>query len=259
MAKRATAVLEEPVPRPPALMHPDVQFLLAVQVDDIELYALEDRLASLAPRIAALEKERGKVAAQLDRARASIAAEETRHREAQLRVDANRALVERSQRAYESVTSPKEANAAIVQLEQTKRMVDDSERDAPQVQGRINELRHHVADLEGSLDEVEGRQATTRAALETERQSIEARLPGRGEARNATHGDQAVPARDALQVRSRAGAQAQRVRVSAPRTVVQRVRHGDPDAASRGDGGHRIARDVRRVRRAPVCGRMTSR
>jgi hypothetical protein len=154
-------------------MHPDVQFLLAVQVDDIELYALEDRLASLAPRIAALEKERGKVAGQLDRARASIAGEETRHREAQVRVDANKALVERSQRAYESVTSPKEANAAIVQLEQTKRMVDDAERDAQQIQGRINELRHHVADLESSLTEVEARQASTRTELETERKAIE--------------------------------------------------------------------------------------
>jgi uncharacterized protein len=167
-------------------MHPDVQFLLAVQVDDIELYGLEDKLASLAPRIAALEKERGKVASQLDRARASIASEETRHREAQLRVDANKALVERSQRAYESVTSPKEANAAIVQLEQTKRMVDDSERDAQQVQGRINELRHHVADLEASLAEVEGRQATTRTALETERQGIESEIARARTKREAT-------------------------------------------------------------------------
>jgi predicted nucleic acid-binding Zn-ribbon protein len=154
-------------------MHPDVQFLLAVQLEDIELYALEDRLATLAPRIAAMEKERGRVSSQLDKARASIASEETRYREAHLRVDANRALVERSQRAYESVTSPKEANAAIVQLEQTKRMVDDSERDAQQIQGRINELRHHVSDLEGSLLEVEARQAMTRGALEKERASIE--------------------------------------------------------------------------------------
>lgn len=192
MAKRATAVLEEPVPRPPALMHPDVQFLLAVQVDDIELYALEDRLASLAPRIASLERERGKISAQLDRARASIGAEETRHREAQLRVDSNRALVERSQRAYESVTSPKEANAAIAQLEQTKRMVDESEREAQQVQGRINELRHVVADLEGSLDEVEGRQATTRAVLEAERASIEGEIAGARAKREGTA--KAVPA-----------------------------------------------------------------
>lgn len=176
MVKRATTVLEEPIPRPPALMHPDVQHLLAVQIDDLELYNLEDELASLAPRIAALEKERGKVAGQLDRARANIVAEESRQREAQLRVDSNKALVDRSQRAYESVTSPKEANAAIIQLEQTKRMVDDSERDALQIQGRINELRHHVADLEASLADVEDRQAATRAELDGERKAIESKV-----------------------------------------------------------------------------------
>ena len=167
-------------------MHPDVQSLLALQGDDLLVYELEDRLAALAPRITALERERGKVVGQLDRARASIAAEEARHREAMLRVDANRALVERSQRAYESVTSPKEANAAIVQLEQTKRMVDDAEHDAAQVQGRINELRHHVADLEGGLAEVEGRQATTRAELDAERGAIESEIAGARVKRDVT-------------------------------------------------------------------------
>jgi hypothetical protein len=153
-------------------MHPDVQSLLAVQADDIELYQLEDRLAALAPRLAALEKERGKVAGQLDRARASIAAEEARHREAATRLDASRALVERSQRADESVTSPKEANAAGAQQEQTKRMLGESEREVAQVQGRINELRHAVADLETALADVEARQAETRKTLETERAAI---------------------------------------------------------------------------------------
>jgi predicted nucleic acid-binding Zn-ribbon protein len=153
-------------------MHPDVQSLLAVQADDIELYQLEDRLAALAPRLAALEKERGKVSGQLDRARVSIEAEEARHREASVRLEANRALVERSQHAYENVTSPKEANAAVSQLEQTKRMMGESEREVAQVQGRINELRHAVADLEGALADVEARQAETRSALEAERAAI---------------------------------------------------------------------------------------
>ena len=153
-------------------MHPDVQSLLAVQADDLELYQLEDRLAALAPRLAALEKERGKVASQLDRTRASIEAEESRHREASTRLDANRALVDRSQRAYEGVTSPKEANAAVAQLEQSKRMHGESEREVAQVQGRINELRHSVADLEAALADVESRQADTRKALEAERASI---------------------------------------------------------------------------------------
>lgn len=157
-------------------MHPDVQSLLAVQVDDLHVYELEDRLASLAPRLAALEKEHGKVKGQLDRARAGVEAEEHHHREALIKVETHRALVDRSQRAYESVTSPKEANAAITQLEQTKRMQDDSLREAAQFQGRVNEQRHQVADLEVALAAVEARQEETRAQLDTERQAIVAEL-----------------------------------------------------------------------------------
>ncbi len=153
-------------------MHPDVKSLLAVQADDIELYQLEDRLAALAPRLAALEKERGKVSSQRERAHASIEAEEARHREAGVRLDANRALVDRSQRAYEGVTSPKEANAAVVQLEQTKRMFGDTEREVAQIQGRINELRHAVSDLDVALADVTARQVDTRTALEADRTAI---------------------------------------------------------------------------------------
>ena len=157
-------------------MHPDVQSLLAVQQDDLEVYALESRLAALAPRLAALENERARAAQELDRARKAIEADETRHREAMLKVDTHRQLVERSQRQYESVTSPREANAAMTQLEQTKRMADDSERDASQILGRIGEMRHHVAELETALADVEHRQADTRAALDTERAEIEAEI-----------------------------------------------------------------------------------
>jgi len=158
------------------MMHPDVQSLLAVQQDDLEVYALESRLAALAPRLAALENERARAAQELDRARKAIEADETRHREAMLKVDTHRQLVERSQRQYESVTSPREANAAMTQLEQTKRMADDSERDASQILGRIGEMRHHVAELESGLADVEHRQADTRAALDTERAEIEAEI-----------------------------------------------------------------------------------
>jgi uncharacterized protein len=157
-------------------MHPDVQSLLAVQQDDLEVYALETRLAALAPRLAALENERARAAQELDRARKAIEADETRHREAMLKVDTHRQLVERSQRQYESVTSPREANAAMTQLEQTKRMADDSERDASQILGRISEMRHHVAELETALADVEHRQADTRAALDTERAEVEAEI-----------------------------------------------------------------------------------
>jgi uncharacterized protein len=154
-------------------MHPDVSALLAVQHDDLGIYALDARLASLAPRLAALEKERSTVAALLERTRKAVEAEESRHREARGRVETHRQLAERSQRQYESVTSPREATAALTQLEQTKRMVSESERDALHVQGRVDELRHQVAELERQLAELESRQSEARASLDVDRKAIE--------------------------------------------------------------------------------------
>ena len=172
-------------------MHTDVQSLLAVQHDDLEIYALEGRLAALAPRLAALESERARAAQELERARKAVEADEARHREAMLKVDTHRQLVDRSQRQYESVTSPREANAAMTQLEQTKRMADESERDASQILGRIGEMRHHVAGLETALAEVEHRQADTRATLDAERAGIEGELTQARAKRDRTA--QAVP------------------------------------------------------------------
>jgi uncharacterized protein len=154
-------------------MHPDVSALLAVQHDDLGIYALDARLASLGPRLAALEKERGAVSAALERARKAVEAEESRHREARGRVETHKTLAERSQRQYESVASPREATAALTQLEQTKRMVSESERDAAHIQGRVDELRHQVAGLERQLVEVESRQTEARATLDADRQAIE--------------------------------------------------------------------------------------
>jgi uncharacterized protein len=157
-------------------MNPDVKSLLDVQQHDLQLYALEERLASLAPRLAALEKERTKVAEALERARHAVEAEESRHREARGRIETHRQLAERSQRQYESVSSPREATAALAQLEQTKRMVEESERDADNIQGHINELRHQVADLEKELESVGDRQTEARESLNSDRAAIEREL-----------------------------------------------------------------------------------
>ena len=167
-------------------MSPDVSALLAVQHDDLEIYALEARLAALAPRLAALEKERSSVAGALDRAGRAVEAEEARHREARARTETHRQLVDRSQRQFESVASPREAAAASTQLEQTKRMATESERDAAQVQGRIDDLRHQVADLERQLAEVETRQADARGTLDADRAAIERELADARQKREAS-------------------------------------------------------------------------
>ena len=160
----------------PTTMHPDVKSLLAVQQDDLDIYALEEKLASLAPRLAALEKERSRAADAVERARRATEAEEARHREARTRIETHRQLAERSQRQYESVTNPREAVAAMAQLEQTKRMVSESERDAETIHGRIENLRQQVTDLQKSLDEIEHIQAEARSSLDADRAAIESEL-----------------------------------------------------------------------------------
>jgi predicted nucleic acid-binding Zn-ribbon protein len=166
-------------------MHPDVAALLVVQQDDLGLYALEARLASLAPKLAALETERDKVAGALARAQKAVEAEEARHREARGRTETHRQLVERSQRQYESVTSPREATAAMTQLEQTKRMVEESDRDAAHIQGRVNELRHQVAGLEQQLADVQTRQGEARRSLDADRAEIEREIAEARQKRDA--------------------------------------------------------------------------
>lgn len=157
-------------------MHPDVQSLLALQQDDLQIYALEAQLQELAPRLTALEKERGKIADALERARKSVEAEESRQREARGRIETHKQLAERSQRQYESVTSPREATAALAQLEQTRRMVEESERDAEAVQARIDQGRHQVAELEGQLEALESRQSEARASLGADHDRIQGEI-----------------------------------------------------------------------------------
>lgn len=157
-------------------MRPDVKSLLQVQHDDLDIYALEERLASLAPRLAALEQERGRAADSVERAKRATEAEEARYREAKSRVDTHRQLAERSQRQYESVTNPREAMAAMSQLEQTRRMVSESERDAETIHSRIEQLRQQVAGHEQALDQIQHAQTEARSSLDADRAAIEEEL-----------------------------------------------------------------------------------
>jgi predicted nucleic acid-binding Zn-ribbon protein len=160
----------------PTTMHPDVKSLLTVQQDDLDIYALEAKLASLAPRLAALEQERSRAADAVERARRAVEAEETRHREAKMRIDTHRQLAERSQRQYDGVTNPREAAAAMTQLEQTKRMLTESERDAETIHARIENLRQQVSDLQKTVEDIEHTQTEARSSLDADRASLEAEL-----------------------------------------------------------------------------------
>lgn len=157
-------------------MSPDVAALLEVQNDDLRIYGLEDRLNALAPRLAALEKDKSRAEEALAQARHQVDAEEKRSREVQDRLRQHRELGEKSEKVLAQVTSPREAAAAMAQIEQAKKFTADDERELDSLSQRLTELRHAVTEREHALSDIARVQQETRATLDADRTAIEQEL-----------------------------------------------------------------------------------
>ncbi|OYV62606.1 MAG: hypothetical protein B7Z72_15075, partial [Gemmatimonadetes bacterium 21-71-4] len=94
-------------------MHQDVVILLEVQQEDAVIFALEDKLAALAPRLAALEADTQRAEHALAEATVATEGEEKRQRDIQFRIEQHRELLKRHEQVLNTVTSPREAAAAV--------------------------------------------------------------------------------------------------------------------------------------------------
>lgn len=157
-------------------MNQDVAALLEVQADDLRSYDIEDRLNDLAPRLAALEKDRARADGALIQTRKQVEAEEQRQREVQDRLRQHRELRDKSENLLGQVTTPREAAAAMAQIDQAKRFIADEERDVEGISHRLAELRRAVADNEKAVKDSEQVQQETRASLDADRASLEKEL-----------------------------------------------------------------------------------
>lgn len=172
-------------------MKPDVAALLDVQMDDLKLYAIEDRLSALAPRLAALEVERTKASDSVTQARDLIAVEEKRQRDVQDRLRQHRELKDRSEALLGQVSSPREAAAAMAQIDQAKRFIADEERELETLSARLSELRRQATDREKALHDIERVQQEARVSLDADRAVLEEELARLRSTRE--HKAQAVP------------------------------------------------------------------
>jgi uncharacterized protein len=157
-------------------VHPDVAALLAVQADDIEIHALEERLAALMPRLDAMAKEQERATHALDQARQEVEAEERRQRDVRGRLDQYHQLEERNQSQLNSVTTTREATAATAQLDQARRMIGEAQRELDSISHRMGDLRHAVTEREHALRDIDQAQRDLRASLDVDRADIEAQL-----------------------------------------------------------------------------------
>ena len=109
-------------------MHQDVTGLLAVQLDDAEIFRLEDLLAALAPRLRALAADTLKAEEALASARAAVETEHKRQTDLQFRITQHRELVKRNEAVFQlRHLAPRSCVAASAQVEQARRMLADDE------------------------------------------------------------------------------------------------------------------------------------
>jgi predicted nucleic acid-binding Zn-ribbon protein len=157
---------------------PDVAALLEVQADDLKTYGIEDRLSALAPRLAALEKERLRAVDATTGVQKAVEADEARLREVQDRLRQHRELLDKSEKLLGQVSAPREAAAAMAQIEQAKRFIADEERDVDGIGQRLTELRKDVIAKDAAVKDIEKLQQETRATLDADRSALDAELKG---------------------------------------------------------------------------------
>jgi predicted nucleic acid-binding Zn-ribbon protein len=154
-------------------MASEVEALLALQEDDAKISELENRMRSLEPRMAALDRRREAAASAVNRSRAGVEAEERRQRELQGKVAQHKAMQEKNLAQLDAVKRLKEATAAMAQVESARRIIAEDESELQAISRRLTELRSTVQTSESGLAEIESEQATAREEIEKEKAEID--------------------------------------------------------------------------------------
>lgn len=157
-------------------MHPELQSLLTLQNDDEALRTVEAELASLNPRIQALDKARAKAVDESAKADAMLARESERFRALELRIAEHRDRHEKNLNTLNQAHKLREATAAMAQVESAKKVVAEDESELLALSRRLTELRSAAASAREAAEAMTRQQVETRAALEIERAGFGKRI-----------------------------------------------------------------------------------
>jgi predicted nucleic acid-binding Zn-ribbon protein len=164
----------------------ELSALLALQADDIVIHDIETKLAALAPRIAELDARANRIKDTVERQGGVVAAEEKKQAFLRDKIAEHRQLIERNQTQLDAVKTMRQATAAAAQMDQAKRIVAGEESDLLALNRRLEELRGVLNTAKADLAALEAEQATARAEVATERETLEGELKGAMAKRKAT-------------------------------------------------------------------------
>jgi predicted nucleic acid-binding Zn-ribbon protein len=154
----------------------DLESLLALQADDVAIHGLEERLASLEPRIRELDQRRQRTLDSIARTSTAAAAEEKKQAWLRDKLAEHKLLIARNEAQMDSVKTMKQATAAVAQMEQARKIVAGEESDLLAINRRLEELRSVLSGQNADLAAVEAEQESARAAVASERAAINGEL-----------------------------------------------------------------------------------
>lgn len=157
-------------------MHPDLRALLALQMDDHTIRALESRRAGIEARVAELDREREAAAGALRRKRGEIEEIERRRRDLQDKNQQRKTHHERNLSHLDAARKSREATAAMSEVDLSRKALLQEESEIQGISARLTELRQAADYQELEATELEARQREARAALDAERQGVDAEL-----------------------------------------------------------------------------------
>jgi predicted nucleic acid-binding Zn-ribbon protein len=157
-------------------VHPDVEALLALQVEDQAIRSLEDRVAAFEPRMRAMAQARSATEEAVANAQAAMATEERRQRDLQEQIARHKLLHERNLAQLDVVKRMRDATAAMAQVEAARRILAEEESDLQGVSRRLTELRGALEQQERVRRELEEQQQAEQQTIETSRAEIDAQL-----------------------------------------------------------------------------------
>lgn len=157
-------------------MHPELQNLLTLQDDDEAVRAVEAELASLNPRIQALDKARQRAHDESNKAELLLTRETERFRALEERVTEHRARHEKNVSTLNQAHKLREATAAMAQVETAKKVVAEDESELLALSRRLTDLRTAATAAREVAEAMDTQQVEQRAALEKERAGFGKRI-----------------------------------------------------------------------------------
>jgi predicted nucleic acid-binding Zn-ribbon protein len=154
----------------------ELEAILALQQDDEALRAVEGELASVTPRIAALDRARQRATEECARNDTALARETERFRALEARVTEHRDRHDKNLKTLDQAHKLREATAAMAQVESAKRVVAEDESELLALSRRLTDLRTASAAAHEALEALEVEQAESRAAIEQERAGLGKRI-----------------------------------------------------------------------------------